>query len=221
MSHDRDQKRLGKLILAICFKAAKVGVPKDLDENKILSWINNPDALSHKMEGLLNFLHEEPEIDISDSVIQTEKTMTKIVPMRTADKYLSEFARSNVELDPFFTEDFLAGEIRPLGKSPFLAHLTAVCFGRKISSTEAEDTLQKLVGCKPASFSQLADTVLGVPGYVERLGLVVATGGKFTHNNNQLVPYATIRKEPHTQLKLGASHHDQLWPENCWFLGIS
>jgi hypothetical protein len=221
MSHDSDSKLTGKLTLAVCMAAAKFGMPRKLQPDRILQWINNPDALSKKMHGLLSFLEDEPESMLELDLVRVEMTMSKMVPMRTAGRYLSEFARCNIELDPFFTEDLFSSELKPLGKSPVIVNLTAICFDREVNSAEVDEALGKVTGSIPASLGQLAEAALEVPGFIQHLGLVVATGGKFPHNGNLLAPYLAVGKESETRLMLGASDYEQKWPQSTWFLGIS
>jgi hypothetical protein len=221
MSNDSDSKLIGKLTLAVCMTAARLGMPKKLQPDRILQWINNPNALSKKMQGLLSFLEEEPEAVSEHDLVRVEMTMSKMVPMRTAEIYFSEFARCNIELDPFFTDDLFSSELKPIGKSPVIVNLTAICFDRETTSFEADETLAKITGSIPASFGQLAEAAIEVPGFIRHLGLVVATGGKFPHNGNQLAPYLAIGKEPEAKLMLGATDYEQAWPQSTWFLGIS
>lgn len=221
MSRDPDATLVGKLKLALGLKAAELGMPKSIDPKRAMRWINNPEALARKMDGLLQFLDEEPETSIENDVICVETTMTKMSPMRTADKYLSEFSQNGIEVDPFFDLDFLTSEIRPIGRQPVLITLTAICLCKEASADEADSALSEIAGCIPLSFGQLAESALNVPGFLKHLGLVVATGGKFNHTGSVMVPYLAVRREQKENLKFSAGHFDRPWPANTWFLGIS
>ena len=219
MSHDTHSLMLGKLTIAVCLKAAKFGIPKHLDPKRVLRWIQHPEALERRMQGLLSFLEGDPD---EEAHPETKVEVCTLSPgkYRTVARFLSELEQSEIVSDRTFDKKVFAGITDDNKANLQLRLLTAVCFNKETTANDAEEYLAATLGCEPAPIEVLAQAGMQMPGFIRHLGLVAAPGTKFGTNGSTVIPFLFDQQSP-SALRLDYGHHGLPWPPGTWFLGIS
>ena len=218
MSHDTHSQILGKLTLAVCLKAAKFGMPKQLDPRRVMRWIQHPEALEKRMHGLLDFLVNDPDFETNQEP-QVETATLSPIRFRTTTHFLSELKKSDIVSDQPYDKKAFAGITADNAENLRIRLISAVCFNRQTTASDADNFLVS-IGSKSASIDILALAGMQMPGFIRHLGLVAACGTRFGTNGSAVIPFLYEQKNQ-PSLRLDYGHFNLPWPAGTWFLGIS